>query len=360
MLKNIGKIFSKAFIIAALFIIGVIIIALHSNIDAQVKKGLSFYQVYQGDTYYRQTEYQKAIENYQKALEIYPDHIKARYNLGNIYVAYEDYKSAEKCYRHVIKIDPEFYNARINLGIILSEHIKDYDEAIKHYTKVIDSKKIVISIPLIYNNSEYIRLNKAVAHYNRALVYHSQAIVDNFVKKGRQKFWKKAVKDYEKAIEYNDKSYENHYNLGLTYHLLKRFNKAVESYCNAIAIDPLGYEAHYNLGILLMKKMKYKDAITEFEKAGLILDANGEINKSKLIYYRLEEAVQKVVILKGDDHYSRKSEKAKTPPDKIQITYVNGIVKLTEEYDKNFIEYMKSNNSCKVLGSGQLSTDAYK
>lgn len=351
MLKNIGKLFSKAFVLIAFIIIAVIIIVFHSGIDSQVKKGLSFYQVYKGDSSYKKGEYQDAIEYYQQALKIHPKHLKARYNLGNIYVAYEDYESAEKCYREVLKINPEFYNARINLGIILSEHMKNFDEAIKHYTEVTDSKKPVISIPLIYNNSEYIRLNKAVAHYNRALAYHSQAIINNFIREDRPKFWKKAAKDYEKSIEYNDKSYDTHYNLGLTYHLLKRLNKALESYCRAIALDPLGFEAHYNLGILLMKKLNYKDAITEFEKAGLILDANGEVNKSKLVYYRLEEATQKIVIIKGDDHYSRKSEKEKEekPPDEVQITYVNGIVKVTDEYDKHFLEYMKTNNSCKVL-----------
>ncbi len=350
-LKNLKKFFSKTFVLAALVVFAILIIVFYPWINSQVKKGLSFYHVYRGDNAYKKREYQEAIESYQKALKIYPKHVKARYNLGNIYVVYEDYKNAEKCYREVIKISPDFYNARINLGIILSEYIKNYKEALTHYTKVIDSKKMVISIPLIYNNSEYIRLNKAVAHYNRALVYYSQSIINNFIREGRSKFWKKAAKDYEKSVEYNNKSYESHYNLGLTYQLLKRHNKSLESYCNAIALDPFAFDAHYNLGILLMEKLNYKDAITEFEKAGLILDSNGEVNKSKLVYYRLEEATQKVVIIKGDDHYSRQTEekKAEKPPDEIQITYVNGIVKLSDEYDKQFIKYMKTNNSCKVI-----------
>ena len=81
---------------------------------AQWHKTLSFYYVYVGDNAYKKHKPQKAIDNYIKALELYPKHYRAQYNLGNLYVVYEDFYSALDAYSKALQLRPDFTVARIN------------------------------------------------------------------------------------------------------------------------------------------------------------------------------------------------------------------------------------------------------
>lgn len=105
---------------------------------AQWHKIQSFYYVYQGDKAYKRGKPQEAINNYTKALELHPKHVKARYNLANLYVAYEDYYSALENYEKALELKPNFMTARIDYAIVLSEATFNYDKAIKEYDTAIE------------------------------------------------------------------------------------------------------------------------------------------------------------------------------------------------------------------------------
>ena len=62
-------------------------------------------------------EYDKAIECYQKAIEINPDFADAYYNMGIAYRHKENYDKAIECYQKVIEIDPEDADAYNNMGV---------------------------------------------------------------------------------------------------------------------------------------------------------------------------------------------------------------------------------------------------
>ena len=67
---------------------------------------------------------QEAINYYQAALKLFPEHYEAWLNLGNIYVAYEDYYSATQAYENAIMAKDNYTIARMNLGIITAEKLK--------------------------------------------------------------------------------------------------------------------------------------------------------------------------------------------------------------------------------------------
>jgi tetratricopeptide (TPR) repeat protein len=72
-----------------------------------------------------------------KVLEMAPNHIPARYNLGMIYYFFEDYPEAEECYRKVSQSKPYFYGARRNLGLALAKQGK-HEAACVQFAKAVD------------------------------------------------------------------------------------------------------------------------------------------------------------------------------------------------------------------------------
>nr|2AVP_A Chain A, synthetic consensus TPR protein [Methanothrix harundinacea 6Ac] len=59
-----------------------------------------------GNAYYKQGDYDEAIEYYQKALELDPRSAEAWYNLGNAYYKQGDYDEAIEYYQKALELDP--------------------------------------------------------------------------------------------------------------------------------------------------------------------------------------------------------------------------------------------------------------
>ncbi|MEI7473279.1 MAG: tetratricopeptide repeat protein [bacterium] len=328
------------------------------------------------DTTDDENSLQSALENYQKALDLYPEHVKARYNLGNIYVAYESYETAADYYEEALKTAPDFFNARINLGIVLDRKLKDIDEGIEQYQKVVDSKLSIIKIPFIYNNEYHVLHSKAIAYYNMGLAYRDKAILMGLNGTSAQIFLQRAAESYKNSIKIEPNVYESHYNYAIALQLLGRKQQATEEYCKAINLSPLNYEAHYNLAILLNDEGKYQESADALSKAGVILDIHGEEGKSKYVYSFLNEVSQRIVI--KNENLSPNSPRVKYVPNKDLIEYQNdlilknsgwkvkplwqkdqddypwlihenGKVKFDDKMEKAMLENMKTCNACKIV-----------
>jgi protein O-mannosyl-transferase len=101
--------------------------------DAYGSRGLS---------YFRLQQYDKAFEDYQKALKHRPNDSKVLSNLGFIYflraqrpgnqLARAELDSAENVYRRSIQFDPRFVDARRNLGAVLAMK-KNFPAAIEQW-----------------------------------------------------------------------------------------------------------------------------------------------------------------------------------------------------------------------------------
>jgi tetratricopeptide (TPR) repeat protein len=79
-------------------------------------------------TYVSQSRLADAEQPLQRALEIMPAHVKARYNLGWVYDQ-QGKNSAEQVYSETLEHDPSYPEPRINLGILLTKQ-RRYDEAL--------------------------------------------------------------------------------------------------------------------------------------------------------------------------------------------------------------------------------------
>ncbi len=72
----------------------------------------------EGDQYYNQGEYEKALEAYGKFLTIYPRNIKTLYNRAMAYDKLGKVEPAKKDLKKLLKLEPNHLQGRITLGEI--------------------------------------------------------------------------------------------------------------------------------------------------------------------------------------------------------------------------------------------------
>lgn len=353
-MRRFLKVFKNTTVRIFSFILFVIFIAsifvFKDFYKAQWYKVLSFYYVYLGDNYYKKHRPQDAINSYIKALDLYPKHYRAQYNLGNLYVVYEDYYSALDAYSKALQLKPDFTVARIDYAIVLSEATFNYDKAIEEYDLAIEKIPKWVYIPFIVDNKHSYKHNKGVAYYNQGLAWRGKSLLDGEDVFLSRKYLENAVNSYQKALK-SLKIYDVYYNLGIAYHLLREPEYAGYYYCKAIEKEPMKYEAHYNLAILLKGMKMYADSIEEFKKAGLLLDSNGDSNKTRYIYDVLNEVNQKYSIT---EEYREMIKRLNESDDinKERITIVGGKVVIADEFDGAMVKNFKTCANKKYFEEG--------
>ena len=323
--------------------------------EKQVNKAFGLYYVYKGDKAYKSHKLEKAISFYKQGLEKYPEHSLARCNLGNIYVKYEDYFSAVEQYEEALKYDPKFIVCRMNLGIVSAEKLSDFDKAIREYQTIIDTRRVTVHIPLIFDSVKSTRENKTIAWYNMGLAYRGKAIMTGEKTHAANDYLQKAIDAYKKALKRKKHSYNINYNYALANHIMGNYKEAGLAYCRAIEEEPMAFDAHYNLAILLRKIGRLRESQEELEKSMLIVNAQQDPFIAKYIFDVYSQVVEKSTAnekykttqrstapetqVKDDMHtphiVSEEVENEDDPLGVNHITYVNGkVVTDSEEADK--------------------------
>jgi len=155
-----------------------------------------------GVSFYNQREFSKAIQAYQKVIELDPTYVEAYNNLGIIYQMMGDVERAFESYRKSTEINPRYEKGYNNLGILL-------------------------------------------------------------LLKGRNE---EAVEAFQKALVINSNNIESHINLGILFKKKGEWGKAIESYQKALAINPLHREAHYNIALLYEELENLELAISHYQQ----------------------------------------------------------------------------------------------
>ena len=144
----------------------------------ETKKDVELY-IFRGFTWYNKKDNNKAIADYNKALEINPNYELAFYNRGSALVAEKKYDKAIADYNKVIELKPYYidsaYTARGNVW-----------KAKKKYDKAIDD----------YNQAIKINPDLANAYYRRGL-----AKKENLAKKGKNIDLNEIKLDFEEYLK---------------------------------------------------------------------------------------------------------------------------------------------------------------
>ncbi len=89
-----------------------------------------------GDLYSRQGNYEKAIEEFQTAIQLKPNYGDAYHNLGNVYYAIGEDKLAIENYQKAISLNPNLWQSYQNIAAILFKH-QEYEAARENLEKAI-------------------------------------------------------------------------------------------------------------------------------------------------------------------------------------------------------------------------------
>jgi len=198
-----------------------------------------------GMSYFGKGEYDKAIIEFEKSIELDPNHTESYYYLGqcylqkgiieynnkNIFKAYGLYRKANEIseqvipkYEKNIEDNPEDLNSYLRLGYIyevrsIVPFINDYDKALKYYLKALALDAVSES----KNRGIYVYLNTRVGS-----IYF------------QKKDYLQAIEHLEKAVSilpYKD-SVEANYYLGLSYDKIDEKEKAQEFLSRVIELAP--------------------------------------------------------------------------------------------------------------------------
>ncbi len=194
-----------------------------------------------GMEYSEQGQFDEAIAEFQKALELEPDNVDAQRNLGTAYFDQGKWEKAVVAYERAIEIDPNWDEAYGELAAVYAK-LGRLEEAVAAGEKAIEL------IP-----------DEASAHLNLGVAYKNQGQID------------KAIIEYEKAIELDPDLSMPHYNLGIIYSGQGRLDEAVAEWEETIKLAPDDVMAHSNLGLAYYEQGRLDEAVVVLEK-GLQID----------------------------------------------------------------------------------------
>ena len=171
-----------------------------------------------GINYGEKGEYDLAIKDFTKAIELKPDYAIAYNNRGAVYRSKGEHDLAIEDCNKAIQLKSDYAEPYSNRGSAYRNKA-DYNRAIEDYNKAIQLKQDFVQ-----------------AYYNRGLAYHEKGELDI------------AITDYSKAIELKPKLFHPYYNRGNAYLRKRDFDRAIEDYSKAIELNPELGPAYCNRG----------------------------------------------------------------------------------------------------------------
>ena len=197
-----------------------------------------------GKSYFSRGEYDKAIIEFEKSIELDENHTESYYYLGqcylqkgiieynnkNIFKAYSLYRKANKFaeqvipqYEKIIENNPKDLNSYLKLGYIyevrsIVPFINEYNEALEYYLKALD---LATSPSSAGNTGIIVYLNTRVG-----CIYFEK------------KKYSQAIEYLESAIKMSSYNAEAYYYLGLSYDKIGEKEKAREYLSRVIELAP--------------------------------------------------------------------------------------------------------------------------
>ena len=210
---------------------------------------------------HKKNNFQIAEKLYNEILKSSPFHEGAQSNLGILYNQLGKPQKAINCFEKAIQINPNSANAYYSLGVIFAQ-LGESQKAISYYEKAIQ-----------------INPNSANAYYSLGVI---------FAQLGESQ---KAISCYEKAIQINPYYIDAHNNLGVIFTQLGESQKAINCFEKAIKIKPENLTSHWlsmntfpviykNFEEIEQYRNNFKKSIN---KVNLLLDAQSKYSKKQLI-----------------------------------------------------------------------------
>ncbi len=189
-------------------------------------------------------DYEQAIADWTKAIEIDPNYTLTYYNRGIAKRRLGDISGAITDYNKVIEINPNDAGAYYNRGNA-KYNFGDISGAIADYTKAID-----------------INPNYVSAYYNRGIAKRRLGDISG------------AIADYNKVIEIDPNDVDAYYNRGIAKYDLGNYSGAIDDYTKVIEINPNYASAYFNRGVAKYLSSDEAGGCKDWHKAGELGHSN--------------------------------------------------------------------------------------
>lgn len=202
---------------------------------------------YNGEKCFNRENYDQAILEFQKAVEIDPNFIGAHLFLGKTYFQLGRLEEAEKETKEALEVNRNYEHAKELLEEIKQKHKEQGDgyRKQKAYDKALKAYQHAIRIDDKYKEA-----------------YHNLGFLYRMMKK-----YDEAIQAYEKAIEIDKWSHGTYSNLSFVYRKIGDPDKAVDLLKRAIAIKPDYQRAYHNLADTYFEMKNLHDASNTILKA---------------------------------------------------------------------------------------------
>lgn len=291
----------------------------------------------------------KALQYYEKAIEIDPSYLEAYFDLGGAYFNQNNWDEALEQYNKVLNSNPSIeLKAKCisEIGFVYLAQEK-YDDALREYNKILDldvDNNLRLDVLEKIGSTNVVKgdIHKALEIFNKrkemdssledghfqlaSSIYYSKDANEaiDYLKKiiesypdselAAKAFYEignvyvddyevkdlhEAETNYRETIKINPKSKiaaKALNNIGQIYQNQKKKDNAIEMYKEVIKIDPDFEEAHYNLAATLEEKKMHKEALLEINEA-IKLNPNNSSNYNVKgnIYWRKEYPKAKAI-----------------------------------------------------------------
>jgi tetratricopeptide (TPR) repeat protein len=216
-------------------------------------------------------ELDKAVASYQQAIKLDPMFAEVHTDLGDALTKQGKLDEAIASQRKAIEIDDKLAWAHARLGILLCDYKHDYDGAIAEFQKAIalDSKNRIthenLGCALMCKGD----MERAEASWKKAQEIDPKW-TPNYTKYGNvladQRIWDAAVYCFQKAVESDPKNAPAHSNLGMALKEQGKKDMAIVEFRSAIALNPDQAEFHCNLAGALREKGEFREALKELRR----------------------------------------------------------------------------------------------
>ncbi len=210
-----------------------------------------------------------AIEAYEKAIELDPQHFDAHFHLGNLYFVANRTTEAIFIYKQSIALQPDAVQNRFNLALAYdsahytADAILTLEDAIRRAPNYTRAKMLLASIYLKTGD-----LNRAFTLYNSVLASAPNDIecLQKIASIQKDKhLHDDAITNYKKALTLQPNNQRMQLDLAYTYHLAGDLEHAIETYNNVLSATPDCMEARCNLAHMLRYIGVVQEALQNYE-----------------------------------------------------------------------------------------------
>ncbi len=224
-----------------------------------------------GSAYSLLGQWDKALADYSRGIELSPNYLDALYNRGYVYGKLGQWEKASADYSRAIEISPRYIPAYSNRGNTYAK-MGLWDKAINDYSEAIGMDPAYIMAYYNrglawYNLQEWENALKDFSMAARLDTGYTDAYYNRGLTYGNLDQWDKAINDFSKVVELDPGNATAFNNLGGAYSQMKQWDKSITFYTSAIELNPAYARAYNNRGYAYERLGQYDNARADYDRA---------------------------------------------------------------------------------------------